>query len=291
MSFFFITHIVHQHTLTQHMHTPLQVVAEFMAEADEEDAYIESTDIDMKRSTDSMMSHPFVQSAYGAVVLLMGSGPRTPEIDAFVKYLTDHKIRVFESGDVPPQFGEFMPVALEVCSSVLVVCTEDIHSKKCQALTYLRHATKVNKDIVLAKLDPAMDLGGGQFGLLVQEFVVYDVTPDAGKGDLKKLVAHTAKLQKSSSKTLKKGATLVAPAMPDRLPSNKKSLTATHMALKMAGKSFDFRDDLAESIVLLYSWGRQSPDGSYKNQTKVLELKNELRANGFKVGRTVCSPR
>lgn len=32
-----------------------------------------------------------------------------------------------------------------------------------------------------------------------------------------------------------------------------------------------------------YSWGHKSPDGTFKNQVKVRELKNLLMARGFKV--------
>lgn len=247
-------------------------------EDEEEDVYTATTEEHIKKSTDTMMGHPFVVSAQNSVVVLVGtaSGALPAAVNAFIKQLEGHKIKVFaHCGDLPAQFANFMPAVLEVCSSVVVACTADIHARKCQAITYLRHAKKIGKDVVLATIDSTMDVNTGQFGLLVSEFERFD---PQSKSDLKKLCHHVAKLQKTS-KTLKKNTVL--PSAPDR-DLHKNSLTQTAMMLKMAGKSFEFRDDLAESIVLLYSWGRKVND-VYENQRKVMELKQELRAKGFKV--------
>jgi hypothetical protein len=61
------------------------------------------------------------------------------------------------------------------------------------------------------------------------------------------------------------------------------TLSATRFEMKRGGKVTEEREDLVDAIVLLYSWGHRSADGSYKNQDKVLELKQRLTARGFKV--------
>eukprot|EP00038_Savillea_parva_P028840 m.67302 g.67302 ORF g.67302 m.67302 type:complete len:995 (+) comp8426_c0_seq1:214-3198(+) len=267
------------HTDSPNTSDPLDIES-----GDEESLYVAVTESSIKSSSDEMKAHPFVASAVNAVVVLAAapSGSKdacAPEVRALMDQLVAAKVKVFEhAGRLTPQFSCLMPEVLEVCSNVVVACTEDIHARKCQAVTYLAHAKHIKKNVVLAQVDPTVDVAKGQFGLLVSEFKRYDTTQ---KGDLKKLIAHVVKQQKLHSKTLPKSVSATTMTVaPDQSPG---MATLSETAMMLREQDMQRRDDLVDTIVLLYSWGRQGPDGVYKNREKVLELKQELRAKGFKV--------
>jgi len=261
---------------------------DFDEDAEDEELYTQATDEHLKSSSDAMSQHPFVVTAEAAVVVLAGvlTEERAPEVDQLVDNLKAKGVKLFPYyGDLPAQYAGFMPEVLKVCSSVVVACNDSIHSSKSQVINYLRFAKAVNQDIVLAKIS-SVDMDKGEFGLLVSENERFNIAPKGGKSEMKRLVAHLTKIQKSRYKNVKKSPSIasMASASPRMgRASTSANLTQKAMTMKMSGKTSVFRNDLYDSIVLLYSWGRKGPDNLYQNQEKVLALKQELQARGFKV--------